>query len=223
MTKAITFAIAILLSATVVSAQTQKGSQTLGVSATYYHQDTKQGILNPNTNVYQDQNMKTTIFGIAPGYSYFIADNVDIGTVLSYSYNKSSYESPSSNSNSQSGRSYGASLFLRKYFLYQGKLGIRTGPYFHYGWGDGRNDFGAAPSGENKTTNRGYAAGANVDLVYFPTKSFGVTASLADASYAHSTTKYENNSLRRDKNDVVNLSLINNGLTLGVIYVFGQR
>ena len=79
------FLIAVFLLAAVMSqAQTEKGTQTLGLNAYFEYSKTNVVNINPYDNSVNSQNNKSTGFNIGPVYSYFIADKLDIGGSLSY-------------------------------------------------------------------------------------------------------------------------------------------
>src|ERR1700744_4966109 len=178
MKKLIILITAILFSYQISKAQTEKGSQTLGVNLilNYYNQS---GVANnPYDNTLMKQGTKFTMFSAGPVYSYFIADNLDLGASLNYSLtdNKDAY-----NNLEQDNKSYGGTLFLRKYVLYKDKIGFRVGPYLGYTIGDQKFDY----TGENSISNTDakshtYQGGANLDLLYYPTKHLGVSLSLAN-------------------------------------------
>lgn len=207
---------AFLLAFQISKAQTEKGSQTLGIDVQFMHQKSSQNVIQPGANPY-DSDFKITNFSIGPTYSYFIADKLDIGAVLSYSYNKQNDQN-TSYSNTQLSHQYGAEIFLRKYFMFGDKLGLRTGPYLGYF----RYDFkftGSGTANNNKTDN--YVAGANMALVYYPVKKLGLSATLANLSYNHSKQKDDTGQI--GSGDNVNFNLINDGLLLSVFYVFGGK
>jgi hypothetical protein len=207
---------AFLLVFQISKAQTEKGSQTLGIDVQFTHQKSTQSIIVPAANPY-NSDFKATNFSIGPNYSYFIADKLDIGVNLNYSYISQDNQDPSYSS-SQNSHQYGANLFLRKYFMFSDKLGLRAGPYLGYT----RYDFKSVNAGnvtKNKSDN--YFAGANMALVYYPVKKLGVSATLASLSYQHSKLKDDTGQIGSGNN--VFFNLVNDGLSLSVFYVFGGK
>lgn len=211
------------------NAQTEKGSQTLGVNlGVGYNQYSDHSINTYNTPIINTN--KITTFSIGPNYSYFIADKLDLGANLSYQYliNNSSYNNSGFSPNGpqkQTNSSYGATLYLRKYFLYANKIGFRTGPYITYANNDQKSTWDVADAANNsKSTSHNYTAGANLDLVYYPSTHLGVSATLANLAYNHYTQKNTYTAVSdTNTGNSVNLSFINSGLTFGVFYVFDNK
>ncbi|WPU97248.1 hypothetical protein SNE26_14570 [Mucilaginibacter sp. cycad4] len=207
---------AFLLAFQISKAQTEKGSQTIGIDLQFQHQKSSENTIRPGFDTY-NSDFKLTIFNAGPTYSYFIADKLDIGTSLTYAYTKQDNRN-TSYSSTQTTRQYAAELFLRKYFMFGDKFGLRTGPYIGYA----RYDFKYIDAGtatRNKSDN--YFAGANMALVYYPVRKLGVSATLANLSYSHS--KLKDDTRQTGSGDNVTFNLINNGLALSVFYVFGGK
>ncbi|MFC0512689.1 autotransporter outer membrane beta-barrel domain-containing protein [Mucilaginibacter angelicae] len=207
---------AFLLAFQISKAQTEKGSQTLGIDVQFTHQKTSQDRSLPGFDSYA-YDFKATNFSIGPTYSYFIADKLDIGISANYGY----YKQDSNDNNyatNQSSHQYGASLFLRKYFMFGDKLGLRAGPYLGYT----RYDFRSNANGSFiKTKNDSYNVGANMALVYYPAKKLGVAATLANLSYNH--TKIKDDAGLHGSSDNVFFNLVNDGLAISVFYTFGGK
>ncbi|MCR8559511.1 hypothetical protein KXD93_17770 [Mucilaginibacter sp. BJC16-A38] len=207
-----------------VNAQTEKGNQTLGVNLGFQYSKASDIAVNPGDNSVTTTKTNYNSFNIGPNYSYFIADKLDLGTSLSYS----KYLSDNSNNVSNpktTGHSFQAMVFLRKYFLYDNKIGFRVGPYLAYMYGDSKNTYAPVNSiysVENKNYN--YMGGFNLALVYYPTKKLGVSANIANLEYDHAknTASYQN-AVDNDhgKSNNVYFDFINNGLSLSVFYTFG--
>jgi hypothetical protein len=204
-------------------AQTEKGDQTLGVNLGFGYSKSNEFDINSSDGSTGTSNGKTTSFNIGPNYSYFIADKLDLGTSLQYnSAVTNSTPDIFNDLMKQVNRYYGASVYLRKYFMYSDKIGIRTGPYVAYYRQDTQNnynDVNAISDYNSKSDN--YEAGVNLDLVYYPSKCLGISASLANLQYIHSKTN--NGTQGHSSNDDVNFSYINNGLGFSVFYVFGAK
>jgi hypothetical protein len=212
---------AFLLAFQISKAQTEKGSQTLGVNVGFNYQKSKNLSINPYDNSSFNSTIKTTGFSIGPNYSYFIADKLDIGANLNYAGYSLDDNSPNYPTNRDS-HEYSAQIFLRKYFMYGNKLGIRTGPYFGYGRYNTKYTYsGADVIYNNSEKINGYSAGINLGLVYYPSKSLGVSANLANLSYNH--TKSDNDKQGNGSSDNFNANFISNNLALSVFYVFSAK
>lgn len=212
---------AFLLAFQISKAQTEKGSQTLGINLQFSHQQSTTNNVVSGFDSY-DSNTKSTNYSFGPVYSYFIADRLDIGVSPYFNYNKFDikYTNPQVTGTNQVMKQYGANIFLRKYFMFTDKLGLRTGPYL--GYFRYRNQIineGIVPSGPANSNN--YVAGANADLVFYPTKKLGFSASLANVNYQHSVQK--DGSKKAGDADNFNASFVNNGLAISVFYVFGGK
>ncbi|MHB8209403.1 hypothetical protein [Mucilaginibacter sp.] len=204
-------------------AQTEKGTQTIGANLGFGYSKNDQLYISTYDQSTSNQNGKTTYFNIGPSYSYFIANNLDLGASLQYqsyvtNYNPDTYSSLSKQIN----RNYGGSIYLRKYFMYANKIGLRAGPYLDYEKQITKYDY----SGSNATdsfngNDDNFSAGVNLDLVYYPSKHLGMSASIANVSYQH--TKINNANQGNGSIDNVNFDFINNGLTFSVFYVFGGK
>lgn len=220
MRKALFLIAVLLLTALVSHAQTEKGSQTLGADLGFTYLKNTGATINPYDNSIYNSSNKTTRFNIGPSYSYFIGDKLDLGASLSYSQNTYSYP-PGNNLEKQSERDFGGAVYLRKYFMFQEKIGLRAGPrvgYYH-----DINKITYEPSNaiynqDSKTDN--FVGGLNLDLVYYPSKHLGFTASLANLYYTHFKSDFGTQG--NAKGDNFNASFINDGLSLSVFYAFGK-
>jgi len=210
----------ILFLVQISKAQTEKGNQTLGLNLGYTYSKDDNFAINPYDNSSSTQNTKYTQFSIGPTYSYFIADKLDIGASLSYSSNLINYSGTDPNPLKDFTKMYGASLFARKYFMYKDKIGFRAGPYVAYYKQNQQTNYSSANSVYNLNSNSNlYSAGANLELVYYPAKHLGVSASIANLNYEHITT--DNGSQGHSKQDNIDFSFVNQGLYLSVYYTFG--
>ncbi|MDB5128795.1 autotransporter outer membrane beta-barrel domain-containing protein [Mucilaginibacter sp.] len=196
-------------------AQTEKGSQMLGAGFGFSTSKYNYANFDPTTNAYiNNNNAKITSYSFSPNYSYFIADKLDIGVAIGYSRSKQeneSYYSPQS----QAANTYYGSIYLRKYFLYENKIGIRTGPKLSYQRSE--QNFN---SGSNSTTDyhsNSFGGGVGLDFVYFPVKRLGLTAVLGNINYNHQKTS---GTTQGSANDF-SLNFFNS-LSLSVNYVFGK-
>jgi hypothetical protein len=208
-----------LLALQAANAQTQKGSQNLGISLGFYSSNSNYNYLNINPPSSQIVNTKTTGFSAYPNYSYFIANNLDLGASIGFGHqtDKSS-DQVSGNGTEQSYKSYFGSIFLRKYFLYNNKIGIRSGPYFSYQYTT--SDIAFTPDNtqaSNSYKGHNYQGGVSADFVFYPSSKIGLAANLANLYYARNTS---NNLTQSSSFKSVNLQLLNNNLTLSAFYVF---
>ena len=200
-----------------VKAQTEKGSQNLGLSFGVSTQNSNTSYYSSYTNSYGTNSKgKQTSYNIAPSYSYFIADKLDIGASLSYGQSNTKYDPAINTSTKQTSRGFDASIFLRKYFLYDNKIGIRTGPYLSYEKAKQTSTYTDSQNNINSDIDN-YGGGLNLDFVYYPTKNIGLAAGLANLSYRHQ----KNKGYMEGSSNTFNLSMVNN-LTLSIYYVFGK-
>lgn len=210
---------AFLLAFQISKAQTEKGSQTLGLDLGFSHSSSDNSYTAQGGTVVSSS--KLTSFLIGPGYSYFIADKLDIGARLLYTTGNQS--NGGNMATRQHSTEYGANLFLRKYFMYGDKIGIRTGPYIGYYRSNHKYTFDDptyASSNDNFKTDS-YNGGVNLGLVYYPSKKVGVSATLANLNYSHYKTIDPNNQ-QSSTGDSVDLRLISNDLSISVFYTFGK-
>ena len=223
--KKLVILVAVLLFASLASqAQTSKGDQTLGADLGFSYSKGNQLYLDPSSgSVDNSSNGKTTSFTISPNYSYFIADNLDLGASLDYvSYVNNANNTNPGYQNKNANRTYGASVFLRKYFMYQNKIGLRVGAYISYDKQTYNYDYPEPNSINDYDSNQDdYIGGLNLALVYYPAKHLGLSASLANLSYTHS--KANNGDQGTSSNNTVDFGYINDGLTCSVFYVFGGK
>jgi hypothetical protein len=212
---------AFLMAFQISKAQTEKGSQTLGVNVNFSYQKSTNLSINPSDNSSVNSVNKNTIWGIGPSYSYFIADKLDIGANLGYD-NMHVDNSDQSYPQSRRIHDYVASVFLRKYLMYNEKFGIRTGPYIGYSRYDTKDTYPPSSAiNDNTSKSDSYIAGLNLGLVYYPSKNIGFAATLANLSYNHVKTDSGVNG--HGSTDNVNFNFITNNLGLSVFYVFGGK
>jgi hypothetical protein len=204
-------------------AQTEKGTQTLGAGLGFTYTKNDQVNIDPYDQSATTDNSKSTSFNIGPTYSYFIADKLDFGALVQY-------QSDITNSNpntynditKQVNRYYGASIFLRKYFMYTNKIGLRTGPYINYEKVTTKYDYSGSNAVNNLNSNQDIIDGGfGLDLVYYPSKHLGISATIANLSYEHD--KINNADQGNGSANYVNFDFINSGLTFSVFYAFGGK
>lgn len=205
-------------------AQTEKGNQTLGLNVGLQYNQSSDNLFDNTNMLSTTSNVKTTNFTLGPLYSYFIADKLDLGgtfTLQSYSIN-TTYLDATSNYKIHN-NSYVAMIYLRKYFLYANKIGIRTGPEASYIWANQGYQNPAQNGGNNSSEGHAYRLGGRLDAVYFPSKHLGVSAILANLDFQHGNNKQVNNSnVDKTSSNSIDFSLIS-GLNLSLFYVFGGK
>jgi hypothetical protein len=105
---------------------------------------------------------------ISPNYSYFVANNIDISA--SAGYFKLNLEENYNDNTIRKNRQHGfnAQISARKYFLFENKIGIRTGPYAYYN--NSTNKYDNSGNSTSKYTNSDYGGGILLDFVYYPSK-----------------------------------------------------
>lgn len=215
--------IAVLFLTSLISyAQTEKGSQTLGLNFGFTYSKGNSLINDPNSGVYYKGTNQTTNFNIGPAYSYFIANKTDLGGYFSYSLSNSSYPYYPNGLSKTSGHAYGGEIFLRKYLMFANKLGVRTGPYLNYSRNESTIVYQPSIYGNyvNSNVRKTGEVGVLLDLVYFPLKNLGITAQLANLGFSHYTAHdYQHNS---SSGNSVNMILSSNSLSLSVVYAFGK-
>jgi hypothetical protein len=214
MNKILSFLIVAVLSASSLSAQTQKGSHLLGGTFSVNHSttETNYDMNNPSLN----ENNRANSFSIGPSYSYFVADNLGLGVDVGYSHSHNdSHNSIRSGESNYNG--YSGSISLKKYFLFEKKIGVRTGPFASY-------DNAKAKSTNTDEFYRGdqlskiFIAGVALDFVYFPVKKIGLVASLGSLSYMKSKVQDRNYSSKQSN---IGLSVLNSP-SFSVYYAFGK-
>jgi hypothetical protein len=224
MNKKISILILALTGAFTVNAQTQKGDQLLGGSIFFSTSKSNQDYIADPGYQYNPNNItKSNQFGIGPNYSYFIANNLDLGISASYNTGKTTYTYMASGANNQPAESriqgYSASVYLRKYYLYDNKIGVRTGPFVQYAYGKQDEKYQNTAAYNNGYKNRDLYAGLALDLVFFPMKKLGFATTIGTLSYAHGKSEQYNNTR---KTDSFGLNLGTSGLTVSAFYAFGK-
>jgi hypothetical protein len=214
MNKILSFLVVALFSGFTLSAQTQKGSHLLGGSFSVNH-STVETHAGPDSPTSSDNN-KSNSFSVGPSYSYFVADNLGLGVDVGYSHSHNdSHNSIRSGETNYNG--YSGSISLKKYFLFEKKIGVRTGPFASY-------DNAKAKSTNTDEFYRGdqlskiFIAGVALDFVYFPVKKIGLVASLGSLSYLKSKVQDRYYSSKQSN---IGLSVLNSP-SFSVYYAFGK-
>jgi hypothetical protein len=217
--------IAALLCAYQVSlAQTEKGNQTRGFNAGLQYTRNSDNLFDNTSMVNSVSNTKNTGFTLGPLYSYFIADKVDLGATLTLnSYTNSTTYPNVSGANKSHNNNYDALVYLRKYFLYANKIGIRTGPYAGYLWANQGYEYPTDQAISNySSTGHALQVGARLEAVYFPSKHFGVSALLANLDFQHGNNKSVNSAIvDKTNSNSVDFSFVS-ALGLSLFCVFGH-
>ncbi len=206
---------AFLLAFQISKAQTEKGSQTLGVDLSFGYAKQSNPYLNNTTNLFSNSDDKHVTYSVGPTYSYFIADKLDIGGSVFYSNSKNDYGVDNSTTRYHS---YGASVMLRKYWMLSQSFGFRAGPQFVYQHAV-QNTSGGIYSQDGSSNS--YTGSANAGIVYYPVKRFGLSVNLASLNYTHTSNSYTNGS--HGKSDNVSFSWINSNVGISTFFVFGGK
>ena len=199
-------------------AQTEKDNQSLGLNFGLSTNNSNTRTLNYNTNNYDTEvKGKQKNYSISPTYSYFIADKLDVGLAVGYSYSSNKYDNSSFSPQDQSGKSFFSSINVRKYFLYDNKIGIRTGPYLSYQRLSQSYTYSSNSQLNYNTNSNVYTGGVGIDFVYYPLKKLGLAATMGNLNYSHQNTTGNTDGTYNSFNLVFANSLI-----FSVNYVFGK-
>lgn len=222
MKKALLLIAVVFLTTLISQAQTEKGSQTLGLNLGFSYSKGNTFVTDPNSFGYYRGTNQTTNFNIGPTYSYFIADKTDIGGYFSYSSNNTSYPYYPNSLAKTSAHGYAGGVFLRKYCMFGNKIGIRTGPYLDYNRVDNHTIYQSTISGNNINSNLTQTGdiGVLLDLVYYPVKHLGFTARIANLAFSHYAT--HDSFADSSSGNGVNFNLISSALSLSVVYAFAK-
>ncbi|WP_069658465.1 autotransporter outer membrane beta-barrel domain-containing protein [Arcticibacter eurypsychrophilus] len=203
--------IIILFGANSSIAQTSKGTQYLGLTVGFSGSDTKL------TSNYPYKNTSLSL-AFAPQYSYFIADNWELGGSVGYSYFKSKNTQLGDNYSTSEHKlnSYSSGLFIRRHIPITEKIAFRSGPFASYSHGKVSNDPKQTDPQYNPISKT-FLTGVNLGIEFFPVKRVGLSADLADISYQYQKTAGLPNDRTSDHNFNVGLT---NQLNLSVFLVF---
>jgi len=210
---------AFLLTIQFTNAQTNAGTQNAGLNLGISSNKTSNFDVNPFDNSTESYVNRINNFSAGPAYSFFIANQVDIGAALTYtSFTFSNSGNYANNTPKQSNTDIGGTIFIRKYFLYQNKIGIRTGVNLGYDQGIQKyTNISSESIFDTKSTTNNYQGGLNLDAVYYPSKKFGLSAALARLEY----NSYKTNSRTRgySSGDGIDFNFISN-LQVSAFYIF---
>jgi hypothetical protein len=205
------------------NAQTEKGTQTAGLTLQYSTSQNSDFNINTVSNLSSTAQAKTTLFNLGPQYSYFIADQLDLAFNISYSSTVTNLQNSDPSiieQTKQSSKDVNVRVAIRKYLLHQNKLGIRVGAYVGYGSSKGAIIYPSPNESYYNTTNYP-SAGLGLELIYYPSKKVGLSANLVTLQYQH----YKENGGADGSNSgsSFDLNLVNQGLGISVFYVFGGK
>jgi hypothetical protein len=224
MNKKIILMMLALSSTLVLKAQTEKGNQLLGG---YVGFSTSSGNdVSGNSASITTTDTKFTRYNVGPNYSYFIAKNLDLGLALSYDHQKSTSTDAINNQYFESKyQSATGMVYLRKYILYENKIGIRTGPYasYSYGW-QNTNNSTLISNGSGTTLQKdwSYGAGVGLDIVYFPVKKLGLSSAIGGLSYGHGKDRSNSyGNISNTDSNTFGFSLAST-VNFSIFYVFGK-
>jgi hypothetical protein len=209
----------ILLFIEAVNAQTQKGDQAVGVSLNFY---TYSGNFNfLNGNVYSTGTTSASYFTATPTYSYFLANNLDLGAGVGFGTGKNNSIDQFDNTATKSfDRNYIASIYLRKYFLFNNKIGLRTGPFVSFQYFESKVNYSPNTNQENYGSSaKSLQTGINVDFVCYPAKKIGLAVNVGALSYYHQQSGSQQ---QYSGTNGFNLQFLSNNLMLSAFYVIGH-
>jgi len=209
----------ILMIIKTANAQTQKGDQSLGLGFNFYSNSQNFNYTGPNPVSYGTLN--STSFTTIPGYSYFIAQNLDIGASMGFGDETEHQNDPSTPGGTIKtiNKTYSPTIYLRKYFLFNNKIGIRTGPYFLYQYSTSNSVYSSNSSSNYNSTSHYSQTGINADFVYCPSKKVGLALNIGSLSYNHQ--RFDSQSYTTSDNGV-SLQFLTSNLMLSAYYVFGN-
>jgi len=206
------------------NAQTSAGTQTLGVNLGFSFSKTNEMPNTQNAATGSPFIEKYTTLSFGPSYSYFIANDLDLGASLGIA---SDLETNSDNNFGYplkyTNNDFGGTIYIRKYFLYKSKFGIRTGPYISYDKSSYNYIYPSAQNspGYNNHSNN-LSAGIKLDLVYYASKKIGFSATLANLAYNHSSSNGGYYQLNQNGNGI-SLYTGTSALQISMFYVFGGK
>lgn len=215
--KKLTFLLLAAFSGLTASAQTEKGSQWIGGTISASH-DKVSIRYNDQAQQISNTDQKSNVLRVGPSYSYFLADQLGLQIGVGYENTHQDSSRPEQSGEIDS-KNYYASLNLKKYFLYENKIGFGVGPYATYSRGKNRNQNNDVLLNYNyDSTNNYFAAGLGVNFVYFPVKKVALTAGIGSLGYQHSKV---NGTQSQIKGETFTFDLMSS-TTFSIYYVFGK-
>ena len=221
--KKLTLLLLAALCSLTASAQTEKGRQWIGGSFSLSHNKAEESS-SPEFSVIGAMR-KQNSYQIGPSYTYFVADKLSILANVGYTHShldQTYYNNPTlqiNNSTSESKTNgYFASLGINKFFLYEDKVGIKTGPYAQYNLT--KSTISQSDSSNNlEFESTGFTAGIGLDFVYFPVKKIGLVASLGSLAFSHIKSEGATNT---NKQTDFGLNFFSSAQTFSIVYIFGK-
>jgi len=217
-----------LLSTIGVKAQTNAGSQNLGVNLGYSNTTTTTVFTNPTyTPSTLTTTSKQTTYSVAPAYSVFVGKNLDLGFAVGLTGSTSNYDyAPTPYTPTKTDYlAYSGTVYLRQYFLFADKIGVRTGPFFLYQQSTQKNAYPAGSTYNNNTDNKvnSYSTGINLDFVFYPVRQIGLSANICSFGYTLQKSSTADGSGSTDATQkTFNANFLANNLSLSVFFVFGK-
>jgi hypothetical protein len=202
------------------TAQNQKFDQTLGLGLDFSVNSGNFNYFGGSGYGVNNTHASTAGFSTNLNYSYFMAINLDIGANVGFGSGVTNYtDRPSNAVTRESDNNYYSSVYVRKYFLFNNKIGIRTGPYVAYQYFSTKYLYTPENNPANNVSGNNYHAGIIADFVYYPSKKIGLAVNLGSLSYNYGKVNYTQ---QGEDGKGVNLAFLNNSLMLSAFYVFGN-
>ena len=178
----------IIVASSDLFAQTEKGNFILGGSFSYhYHQQN-----NPDGSFHKDHGISAY-----PTFGIFFKDTWAAGTQLIFAYNKSVTVNPPSLVESiREGTSYGARLFLKKYFLLNEKVAFTGTAEGSAEKGTSNSNWSSIPA----ITRTNYNMGIRPGFSYFITKKLGLEANIGYLGFNYGRDNDGNANITQHKN-----------------------
>ncbi len=209
-------------------AQTGPGSQNLGLNLGYSNTTTTTVFSNPT---YTPSTLTTTskqaTYSVAPAYSVFVSKGLDLGLAIGLTGSSTNYDyAPTPYTPTKTDYlAYSGTVYLRKYFLYADKIGIRTGPFFLYQQSTQKNVYPPGSTFNNNTDNKvnSYSTGINLDFVFYPVTKIGLGANICSLGYSYQKSTTADGVGSTDATQkTFNANFLANNLSLSVFWVFGK-
>jgi len=201
-------------------AQNQKSDQTLGLGLDFSANSANFNYFGSSGYGINYTRSSAAGFSTNLNYGYFLATNLDIGASAGFGSGATNYtDHPSNAITKESDKNYFSSVYVRKYFLFNNKIGIRTGPYVAYQYFSTKYSYIPDTNPANNISGSNYHAGIIADFVYYPSKKIGLAVNLGSLSYNYGKLNYTQQS---ENVNGVNLAFLNNSLMLSAYYVFGN-
>jgi len=210
-------------------AQTNAGNQNIGLNLGYSNTSITTTFFNP---AYTPSSLTTTTkqtsYSAAPAYSYFVGKDLDLGLAVGITGSSSKYDyAPTPYTPTKTDYiAYSGTIYLRKYLLFEGKVGIRTGPFFLYQQSTQKNYYPEGSTYNNNADNKidTYNVGINFDFVFYPARKLGLAANIGTLGYSDvksTTADGVGNNTTTQKS--FNANFLNNNFSLSLFFVLGNK